>query len=459
MNLKQITEVRMILPSVLDVFKIGIGPSSSHTLGALKSGLFFRNRISGCDLTDSSVEVEFCGSFALTGKGHLTDIAVVCGLNGFDVEKEGERFLEIYKNITDRGYIDINGFKIPFKPDKNIIWNKSFKNLSHPNTVRYRLIKNGNVIDKQEYHSIGGGMLEKETTDRNINKKARDFKDLNEIIAFCKKNSMDFVKFSNFFEKETYFNGKEQINEQLKKRWRIMKQRIEKGLKTKGTLPGVLKLQRRAARMFDEYVKNIRLWRMLSEEVTLTSIYAIAVAEENADGALIITSPTSGSSGVLPAVLRTIQEKYRFGDDKIIDAMKVAGLIGSVVIKNGSIAGAKVGCQGEIGVACSMAAASACYLMDGTMEQIEFAAEIGLEHHLGLTCDPVAGLVQIPCIERNGAAAVSALNAANLALLSRAKHQISFDNAVKTMMEIGKDMNKKYKETSLGGLAGIYKNG
>ena len=443
----------MPLPSILDVFRISIGPSSSHTLGALRSGLLFREKISRHDLNNCHIKIELCGSFALTGKGHLTDKAVVCGLNGMDVEKEGEKFLETYENIVKRGYVDIAGYKIPFNPEKDISWNKNLDSLKHPNTVRYRLLKDGNVIDKEEYKSVGGGMLNREKVKIEIENNAENFKNLSDIMAFCKKNGMDFVEFVNYFMEERYSTNKKKLHLELLKRWTVMKRRIDEGLKKEGTLPGVLKLRRRAPQMFREYLENLRSFRMLSEEVTLTSIYAIAVAEENASGALVVTAPTCGSSGVLPAVLNSIQERYHLQDSKIVDALKVAALIGMVVIKNGSVAGAEVGCQGEIGVACSMASASACYLMGGSIEQIEFAAEIGLEHHLGLTCDPVAGLVQIPCIERNGAASVSALNASNLALLSRAKHQVSFDKAVETMMEIGKDMNIKYKETSLGGLA------
>ncbi len=448
----------MPLPSILDVFRISIGPSSSHTLGALRSGLLFREKILKHNLENCRITIELCGSFALTGKGHLTDKAVVCGLNGMDVEKVGERFLEIYENIVKRGYIDINGYKIPFNPEKDIVWNKNLDGLTHPNTVRYKLTKSGNVIDKEEYHSVGGGMLDREKVKIKTDNSGETFKGLCDIMDFCKKSNIDFAKFVDYLMENRYSITRERLNGELLKRWMIMKRRIDEGLKREGVLPGVLKLKRRAPQMFKEYLENLRSFRMLSEEVTLTSIYAIAVAEENASGALIVTAPTCGSSGVLPAVLCSIQERYHLQDLKIVEALKVAGLIGMVVIKNGSIAGAEVGCQGEIGVACSMAAASACYLMGGNIGQIEFAAEIGLEHHLGLTCDPVAGLVQIPCIERNGAAAVSALNASNLALLSRAKHQVSFDKAVETMMEIGKDMSVKYKETSLGGLAKILKS-
>jgi len=445
----------MPLPSILDVFRISIGPSSSHTLGALRSGLMFREEISKYDLNNCNITIELCGSFALTGKGHLTDKAVVCGLNGMDVEKDGERFLETYDDIVKRGYIEINGHRITFDPTRNIVWNKSLEGLTHPNTVRYKLIKNRKIIKEEEYRSVGGGMLNREKVKIKAENSTETVKNLCDIMNFCKVNNMDFVKFMDYFMEKRYLIDREKLNSELLKRWNIMKRRIDEGLKKEGILPGVLKLKRRAPQMFKEYLKNLRFFRMLSEEVTLTSIYAIAVAEENASGALVVTAPTCGSSGVLPAVLCSIQERYHFQDAKIVDALKVAGLIGMVVIKNGSISGAEVGCQGEIGVACSMAAASACYLMGGSIDQIEFAAEIGLEHHLGLTCDPVAGLVQIPCIERNGAAAVSSLNASNLALLSRAEHQVSFDKAVETMMEIGKDMSIKYKETSLGGLAKI----
>ena len=447
----------MNLPSIYDVFKTGIGPSSSHTLGAIKSGIEFREKIYTQNLKNSSIEIELCGSFALTGKGHLTDIAIICGLNGLDIEKDGENFLDIYKKVIEQGFIEINNEKIPFDPDKNIIWNYNIDGLVHPNTVRYRLKKDGKTILEAEYHSIGGGLLEGEKIQTGEKESGPEFKNLTEIIDYCKKKKMDFVEFVTLYEHMIYGHTKKELNKTLLKQWKIMKQRIDDGLKKRGTLPGKLKLKRRAAEMFEEYLNNLREWRMLSREITLASIYAIAVAEENANGAVIVTSPTCGSAGVLPATLRMLQERYHLDDMKIVDALKIAGLISAIVMKNGSISGAEVGCQGEIGVASAMAAASAAYLLGGTLDQIEFSAEIALEHHLGLTCDPVAGLVQIPCIERNGVGAVEALNAANLALLTRSGHQISFDNAVQTMMETGKDMNSKYKETSLGGLAHICK--
>ncbi len=228
---------------------------------------------------------------------------------------------------------------------------------------------------------------------------------------------------------------------------------IDAGLQAEGVLPGRLKLPRRAAEMFTSFQRNIRHWRVLPQEVTLAAVYAIAVAEQNAAGGRVVTAPTCGSAGVVPAVLRMLQERFRLADEAIYDALLVAALVGGVVAANASIAGAEVGCQGEVGTASAMAAAAACHLLGGTVLQVESAAEMALEHHLGLTCDPVQGLVQIPCIERNAVGAVTALNSANLALLSSGAHRISFDQVVATMKQVGQDMSAKYKETALGGLA------
>jgi len=237
--------------------------------------------------------------------------------------------------------------------------------------------------------------------------------------------------------------------------WGVMSGAIDRGLKTEGLLPGTLMLERRASELYQDCQRDIRHFGLLSRDVTLPALYAMAVAEENASGGRVVTAPTCGSAGVVPAVLMMIQERFHIPERRIYGALLTASVVGGVVVENASIAGAEVGCQGEVGVASAMAAAAAVYCLDGTVPQAEAAAETALEHHLGLTCDPVGGLVQIPCIERNAVGAVTALNAANLALLGSGKHAISFDDAVAAMKQVGADMNCKYKETALGGLAAL----
>lgn len=474
-----------MLPSIFEIFKIGIGPSSSHTLGALNCAKSFvkeitpiingiynkykQNKQNEIYKINKffSIKITLYGSFALTGKGHLTHYAAVAGLTNYKINIK-HTIKDIFFETKNKKFIKLKNIKISFDPENDIIWNKDITKITHPNTIEFTLYKNNTPIFSSTYISIGGGNIRKIENNKllKLNLEKIDIKGnpaynkidkFNQIIEYCKNNKINIIDFFYSLHEKVYNFKSHIIKKRLNEMWQIMQNVIEKGLNTEGILPGSLLLERRAKKLYYNFIKSIRSSIILSNTITLANIYAIAVAEENASGSVIVTAPTCGSAGVLPAVLKTLKERYFLNDKKIIEALIVAGIVGSVIFKNGSISGAEVGCQGEIGTASSMTAAATTYILGGSLHQIEYAAEIALEHHLGLTCDPVDGLVQIPCIERNAVGAVTALNAANIALLSNEKHHISFDNAINAMKETGLDMNNKYKETSLGGLAKVFK--
>ena len=393
------------MESIKEIFRIGRGPSSSHTMGPVRAARIYKKR----HPEDKSFRVTLFGSLALTGKGHLTDVSVTRELQPAKVE---------------------------------IIWKKDEKKPFHPNALEFEVTEKDKPVDKWLVYSIGGGEI--------VDEKNKDKK---KVSVYTQKNMQDVLKYYHKTGKtlwELVFETEgEAIKKYLARVWDIMQQAIQNGLNHEGLLPGGLKLQRKAA---SYYAKS----KGLKDYARVTSrifSYALAVAEENASGGEVVTAPTCGSAGILPAVLKISQEHFKIGDDKVIRALATAGLIGNIVKYNASISGAEVGCQGEVGTACAMAAAAATQIGGGTPAQIEYAAEMGLEHHLGLTCDPVNGLVQIPCIERNVHAAARAFDAARYSLLSDGRHFISFDVVTKVMKQTGKDLPSLYRETSLGGLA------
>jgi len=399
---------QVIMESIKHIFKIGYGPSSSHTMGPQRAVAQFLKDHPDCN----KFIIHLYGSLAATGRGHLTDKIILDTLNGFE---------------------------------KEIIWHPDIFLENHPNSLKI----DGYINDKLSYewtvYSIGGGDILDEANFLNRRKKSiYPEENVNDII-----NAHPRLNF--FWEYVEFIEGKE-IWDFLFEVWDIMKNAIEKGTKTDGTLPGPLKVARRASGF---YIKSLTSTGF-QKQIGKTFSYALAVAEENASGGKIVTAPTCGSCGVLPGVLKYLQDEYNFSDNAIVKALATAGLFGSMVKANASISGAEVGCQGEIGTACSMAGAAAAQLLGGTPYQIEYAAEMGIEHHLGLTCDPVGGYVQIPCIERNAVAAGRALENAVYAVFSDGKHFVSFDNVVKAMNETGKDINDRYRETSKGGLAKYY---
>jgi len=393
-----------IMESIKELFKIGNGPSSSHTMGPEFAAEKFAER----NPEAAFFRVTLYGSLALTGKGHMTDYI-------------------IKKTLPER---------------VEIVWKQDEYLPLHPNGMIFEAYdENNNKTDEWEVYSIGGGAIR----DRNTEPDKKDIYSLvkmTQIIDYLEKNGGTLWEY-------VYETEGEDFPEYLKKVWETMKAAIERGIFADGTLPGVLKLRRKAP----SYFVKANMQNKFAEDDTFLFAYALAVAEENASAGKVVTAPTCGSSGILPSVLYLFYKKYDFPEERILKALAVAGLTGNLVKENASISGADVGCQGEVGTACAMAAAACAQLLGGTAYQIEYAAASGLEHHLGLTCDPIAGLVQVPCIERNAFGAQRAFDSALYAIHSDGRHLVSFDNVVEVMEQTGHDLPSLYKETSLGGLA------
>ncbi len=396
--------------SLRELYKIGRGPSSSHTIGPERACIFFKEKYPDAE----KFKVILYGSLAYTGDGHDTKAIIA------------DTFAPI---------------------ETEIVCDFEKKDLSHPNTMQLFAYKNGKEIDTDTIYSVGGGQIKIEGQELSENKDIYNFHLFSEILDYCKKNNLRIWQYVEEIE------GRE-IWEHLSLVWQTMQQSILAGLSCDGVLPGRLKVQRKAKYLFEQnHIDETRETR----ENRLVCAYAFAVSEQNAACERIVTAPTCGASGVLPAVLYYQKQKHDFTDKEILRALATAGVVGNIVKTNASISGAECGCQAEIGTACSMAAAALGELFSMSLEQIEYAAEIALEHHLGLTCDPIYGLVQIPCIERNAVAAMRAINAVSLASFLTSTRKISFDLVVKTMYETGKDLSRRYRETSEGGLAKLYK--
>jgi len=450
----------LVLPSVLDVLKPAVGPSSSHTLGPMRAGRAFRERLLAEPEHEPGdrISVTLYGSLAHTGKGHLTDLALVAGLCGYGPEDFVDRSMQsVYEEIEATGVILFPGFGLVFRPGSDIAFDTKTPPEPHPNTLRFALHdRTGRIRRSTVFCSVGGGLVvEAANLGRIENAVEARRTSAREIVRFCTSSGRSLVEYAAEMEQSAYGHARAELLDYLHTIWGLMRRAIERGLETRGPLPGSLGVERRA---HDLWVR----WRernhatVISAESTRASVYAIAAAEENADGGAVVTAPTCGAAGVVPACLRVMQESQGLSDEDIVEALWVAGVVGGLAIAKASIAGALVGCQGEIGVASAMAAAAVCYLLGGSVaDQIDRAAETALEHFLGLTCDPVAGLVQIPCIERNAAGAASALNAANLAMLSGGRDRVSFDATLEVMHQTGLDLRSRYKETSLGGLAAV----
>ena len=397
------------MQSIRELYKIGNGPSSSHTMGPKRAAEWFKNKNKEADRFD----VYLYGSLAWTGKGHLTD-----------------------KIILDT-----------LKPvETNIIFDMEFECTKHPNTMDLVAFKDGKEISRDRIYSVGGGTIEIDGEERASVPNIYKLTSFESIKEYCVKNNISLVDF--VFEVEG-----EDLREFLRQVWHTMRDCVLSGLSKEGTIPGKLNIPRKAKTIYENEKDDLDY---TLKRTRLVTSFAYAVSENNASGEVIVTAPTCGASGVLPAVLNYVYEIGRADEDKIINSLAVAGLIGNLVKTNASISGAECGCQAEVGTACSMAAAAAAYIMGLDINQIENAAEIAMEHHLGLTCDPIYGNVQIPCIERNAAGALRAIDAANMAQVINGKSYISFDLVVETMYETGKDLNSHYRETSEGGLAKKY---
>ena len=444
--------------SIFDLFKVGIGPSSSHTMGPMVAVYrFMKNcKISGKINNIQKIKVSVHGSLAWTGKGHGTDSAILLGMSGFTPEKvKPDNVKIILDSIYKNQFVKCFGYRINFNPSTDIVFDYKKIFDFHSNGIQITAYDdNKNIIEHRIYFSIGGGFVlaenEIEKAGLKENTVPHEFESCEELLNITQNYALSISEIIK--ANELSINPDVKIHDQIQLIWQTMNSCIERGLKISSNLPGDLNVSRRAPNLYDSLLKegepnniNIMDW---------VNVWAISVNEENASGGKIVTAPTNGAAGIIPAVIKYFDTFIKKNNKKCIeDFLLTAGAIGLLYKNNASISGAEVGCQGEVGVACSMAAGGLASAMGGTPQQIENAAEIGMEHNLGLTCDPVGGLVQIPCIERNAMGAVKAINAARIALKGNGEHMVSLDQVIQTMYETGKDMQSKYKETSKGGLA------
>ncbi|HEH4644578.1 TPA: L-serine ammonia-lyase [Campylobacter coli] len=446
--------------SNLNIFKIGVGPSSSHTLGPMLAGNLFCKKISKKLDKIEKIQVTLYGSLSLTGKGHLSDKAVIWGLNALEAKNLSAAIQEeANKNAIDKGKINLCGEKeLWFNYEKDLIFSKEFLPL-HENGMQIKAFNvKGETVDEETYYSIGGGFVltaaELEKRDKGSsqgkNKKLDiELNNAKQALELCKKRDWDLAELS--YRYELQFHTKEEIRSYCLEIWEVMQEVYYNGTHpSEDYLPGKLRLKRRAKGLKERVAMTTDPMGIID----FISLYAIAIAEENASGAKVVTAPTNGACAVIPAVMLYLKNHtIGFSDEKAIEFLLVAMLIGSFYKKNASISGAEAGCQAEIGSASSMAAGAMATVLGANAFKACNAAEIAMEHHLGLTCDPVGGLVQIPCIERNAFGAIKAISAARMAMTRKSTPVVSLDEVIETMYETGKDMNYKYKETSLGGLA------
>jgi L-serine dehydratase len=450
--------------SVFDLFKVGIGPSSSHTVGPMKAaGMFARGlREDGLMPQVATVRVALYGSLGLTGPGHGSDKAVLLGLEGedpatVDVDAVPARL----EAIKQRGTVRLLGeHEIPFTLGKNLEFNRRKKLGYHPNGMRFTAYDaDGATVRERAYYSVGGGFVADEEQAAAGSADQPRGPDLpypfttgEELLAHARTSGLP-VSGIMLANEQALGRTAEQVRADLGHLWQVMRACVERGCATDGMLPGGLKVPRRAPRLFRQLTCE-RNGDDPLRALDWVTLYALAVNEENAAGGRVVTAPTNGAAGIVPAVLH-YYDRFVPGasDEGVARFLLTAAAIGALFKENASISGAEVGCQGEVGSACSMAAGALAELLGGTPEQVENAAEIGIEHNLGLTCDPIGGLVQVPCIERNAVASVTAINAARIALRGDGRHFVSLDKAINTMRATGRDMHDKYKETSRGGLA------
>jgi len=451
--------------SVFDLFKIGIGPSSSHTVGPMRAAARFAERwLDGNGVLEQVVRVrcELFGSLAMTGRGHGTDKAVLLGLEGEHPDQvDPDRIPTTLERIRGSHQLLLLGKKtIAFEEKRDLVFNKRQKLPFHTNGMRFSAYDAvDNELASRDYYSVGGGFVvnnDEAADDRIVadtTEQPYPFSTGNQMLALCKKHNLSIAQLTMANEK--VWRSEEEIRAGLMTIWKAMQDCVARGLRSPGVLPGGLKVSRRAPAMAAELRDQPEA--ALRDPLTIldwVNLYALAVNEENAAGGRVVTAPTNGAAGIVPAVLH-YYERFcpKANDDGVIEFLLTAAAIGILYKENASISGAEVGCQGEVGVACSMAAGGLTAALGGNMLQVESAAEIGMEHNLGLTCDPIGGLVQIPCIERNAMGSVKAINASRMALKSDGKHHVSLDKVIKTMRDTGRDMKDKYKETSRGGLA------
>ena len=460
--------------SVFDLFKIGIGPSSSHTVGPMIAARQF-----ACHVRDTvglaavhQVTVELFGSLSATGVGHGTDRAVLLGLAGHEPDHiDPDQIAPAIAQIRQSGTLALLGeHVVPFVEKDHLLFRRKSLPL-HPNGMAFHALDaQGNYIAMREYYSVGGGFVVDAAGQRVLNAPTGagadtaghgqglpyPFRTGAELLAQCRATGLSMAQL--MAANEQHWRSPAEVRRQLLAIWQTMAGAVQRGCASTGTLPGPMHVRRRAAELHKNLSRSPEA--ALRDPLSMldwVNLYAMAVNEENAAGGRVVTAPTNGAAGVIPAVLHYyvnfLQGPIPANDDGIATFLLTAGAIGIIYKENASLSGAEVGCQGEVGVACSMAAGALAAVMGGTPEQVENAAEIGMEHNLGMTCDPVGGLVQIPCIERNAMGAIKAINAARMALRGDGQHVVSLDKVIKTMMQTGADMKVKYKETSRGGLA------
>ena len=454
--------------SVFDLFKIGIGPSSSHTVGPMRAARLFVARLANEGALDRTVRVraDLYGSLGATGKGHGSDKAVLLGLAGHEPDTvDIEQVPAILEGIRAGRRVALDGRReVAFDESADLVMHRRESLPFHANGMRFAAFDAaGAEIDSRVYYSVGGGFVVSDEVAADGSRQkviAPDttvlpypFHSGDDLMTLAEAHGLSIAEIMR--RNGRHWRGDAEVHEGLMKIWRVMQDCVARGLRTEGVLPGGFKVKRRAAALYRALTANPEAaLRDPLQVMDWVNLYALAVNEENAAGGRVVTAPTNGAAGIVPAVLHYYTRFVPGATDAgVVDFMLTAAAIGILYKENASISGAEVGCQGEVGVACSMAAAGLAAVMGGTPRQVENAAEIGMEHHLGLTCDPVGGLVQIPCIERNAIASVKAINAARMALRGDGTHHVSLDKVIKTMRETGADMQTKYKETARGGLA------
>ncbi len=456
-------------PSIFDLFKSSIGPSSSHTAGPMHAGKAFVDELHSLGKLRhlKRIRVNLYGSLALTGRGHRTDVAIVAGLSGVEpATADSKKMEELVARLSETGELSILG-QVPlgFNMSRDINFHTSECLTHHSNGMRlFAEDRNDEVFLSRTFYSVGGGAIVRDDDMEAWKLRAVDgvatpssikypFSSGDELMEICSDTSLTIAQV--VFANECSLRSAETVEEKLLSLWNEMKDSVERGLNGEGLLPGGLNVPRRAPALHRKLgIKNVPGSAVPLDAIDWTTVWAMAVNEENAAGGRIVTAPTNGAAGIVPAVLLYFTTFHASaGNREVLDFLLTAGAIGLLYKQNASISGAEVGCQGEVGVACSMAAAGLAAVLGGNVGQIENAAEIAMEHNLGLTCDPVGGLVQVPCIERNGVGAVKVIAAAKLALAGDGNHRVSLDTVIETMRQTGRDMQEKYKETSAGGLA------
>jgi len=449
--------------SVLDLFTIGIGPSSSHAVGPMRAAARFLGELREHSQLDrvARLRIYLYGSLGATGRGHGTDRAVLLGLEGDTPEDvEPATMSARLEAIRQRKQIVLSGsHPVPFQPDSDLVFLPQERLPRHPNALRFQARdRQEELLRESDYYSIGGGfVVQDEENGSGASNQGPPipcpFRTAAELVALCKQRSQPVSGI--VLQNERTWRSEAGIRSRLLHVWEVMQDCVRRGCETPGILPGPLQVERRAPRLYRELTE--RPEAALRDPLSIVdwvNLYALAVAEENAAGGRVVTAPTNGAAGIIPAVLHYYARFCPSSTDEgVVRFLLTAGAIGMLYKENASISGAEVGCQGEVGVACSMAAGALTEVLGGSVDQVEQAAEIGMEHNLGLTCDPIGGLVQVPCIERNAMGTVKAINATRLALRGEGKHKVTLDRVIQVMRRTGADMSEAYKETSRGGLA------